>query len=57
MGHTGIKPDVERIGHLFVSISFIAQDVRNIKIKPGIDALFLDAQGHLFDKVDRIGMQ
>ncbi len=52
MGHTGVEPNIQRIRHFLVSIGFITQDVRNIKIKPGINTLLFDALGYLLDKVN-----
>ena len=57
MGHTGVEPNIQRIGHFLVNIGLITQHIRNVKIKPGINALLLDAQRYLLDEVDRIWMQ
>jgi len=43
MGHTGVEPNIQRIRNLLVGFGFITQNVCNIKIKPSINALLLDA--------------
>ncbi len=57
MAHTRVHPHVHDVGHLVVLIRLVAQQVRRVQIKPGIDALLGNAVRHLAQQLGRARMQ
>src|SRR6266581_8064848 len=50
VGGAGIEPDVERIAHLLVAVSIVAEQLARLEREPGLDAALLDALRHLRDQ-------
>ena len=57
MRHPGVKPDVERVGDLFVMRGIVTEQITRLQVEPGLNALTLDALRHLLDQSHGIRVQ
>ena len=47
MRDTGVKPDVQRVSHLVILISIVAEQFGRIQVEPGIDTALFHALRNL----------
>ena len=57
MGHAGVKPNVERIGDLFVLLGLIAQELTRLKFKPRVNAFSFDTGRDVLDQRNAVRVQ
>ena len=54
VGHTGVKPDIQGVAHLFILLCLITQQLIRLQGEPGLDPLLLDPLRHLLDQPRRL---